>query len=531
MPPHSRTVPVTRASMATRHRRHLLSAAAVGVVSVVAAACSGGDGSETTPVAAAVTAAGEVADAAALSSRPGEGISTAGGVLRASRPCPAGGGQGTGATAKIAVVTPDIDRLDEVGLGALVFDSFDRTFDAYINRVNSFGGVGGTCFELDFYEYGFTDPAAEIGAICAELPQQQPLVMFGFGLNDAIAGCTTIAAQIPTIGLYSQFPEALFDQADGLLLVDHGSLEFLLENGLRTATGAGVLDRGDRVGLLYSDDVSAASLQAAFAQVAADLALDVTASADVPADLFGTAVVVIEERFRSLGGRLFGPDDAAFADAALALPPDMGDLLARLRAHFLGTAEAMRAAGVDTVVATASWDAVRNLMRAAEAIGWRPRWVTNDSHISLVVLSDAPPAQALNLAQVSSRRAADDPIEGLDRGCLSLRNTGTAAEPFSHRYHTDAWSLMTASCDYLDVIFGAASRVDGPLTREAFLAELRRTDYRAAHGQRVRFGAGDSYGSDGFRVLGADPDCVLNEWGCMRPLTGWFEPATAAGEG
>ncbi len=466
-----------------------------------------------------------------LPSRTGEGITAAGGTVRVGGPCPAAGDPARADTATIAVVTPDIDRLDEVGLGALVFDPGDRTFEAYINEINSLGGIRGTCFEFKYYEYGFTDIASDIGAICAELPTEQPLVMFGFVINDVIVGCTTLAAGIPTIGLYSQFPEAFFDQAGGLLLVDHGSLEFLLDNGVRAAADAGVLQRGDRVGLLHSDDDSAASLQATLAHVAADRGLDVVASEGVPADLFGTAVVVIEERFRSLGGRLFGPDEAMFADAVLALPPELGDLLGRLRVHFLDAAEAMRAAGVETVVATGSWDAVRNLMRAAEAIGWRPRWVTNDTHLPMIVLTDAPPAQALNLVQVSSHRASDDPIDGLDRGCLSLRNTGTAAEPFSHRYHTDAWSVLTTICDYLDVVFGAASRVEGPLTREALLAELRATDYRAAHGQRVRFGAGDSYGSDGLRVLGADPDCLLNEWGCMRALSGWFEPTTATGDG
>ena len=529
----SRVPPNERVSTPVPRRRRPLPAAVIGVVSVVASACSGGDGPGQAQQAISVSGAVEAVDtpAATPSSRTGEGIAEAGGAVRVGDPCPAAGEPARAGTATIAVVTPDIERLDEVGLGALVFDPGDRTFEAYINEINSLGGMRGTCFEFSYYEYGFTDIATEIGAICAELPTEQPLVMFGFVINEVIAGCTTLAAGIPTIGLYSQFPEAFFDLAGGLLLVDHGSLEFLLDNGMRTAADSGVLAGGDRVGLLYSDDDSAASLQATFERVAADLGLDAVAAEGVPVDLFGTAMVVTEERFRSLGGQLFGPDEAMFADVVGALPPDVGDLLARLRAHFLNTAEAMRAAGVETVVATASWDAVRNLMRAAEAIGWRPRWVTNDTQFPMVVLTDAPPAQALNLVQVSSHRAADDPIDGLDRGCLSLRNTGTAAEPFSHRYHTDAWSVLTTICDYLDVVFGAASRVDGPLTREALLAELRATDYRAAHGQRVRFGAGDSYGSDGLRVLGADPDCVLNEWGCMRALSGWFEPATAAGDG
>ncbi len=510
--------------------RALLSVAALSAVSVLAPACGGDGGSAVAGQASiTVTVPEQVAEAnaAALASRPGEGIAAAGGSVQAAEPCSAPGSPGTADTHKIAMVTPDIDRLGEIGLGALVFDAFDRTFDAYINRVNSFGGIDGNCFEFKFYEYGFTNPAEEIGAICAELPQEQPLVLFGFGLSEAVVGCTTLAGQIPTVGLYAQFPEAFFDQTAGLLVVDHASLEYLLDNGLRTAAGAGVLGTNDSVGLLYSADDAAASLQATFEHASADLGLQVAASAPVPTEFFGTAVVVIEEQFRAAGGELFHPDEPVFADAVQGFPPEIGALLAAVRGHFLDTATAMRDAGVTTVVATASWDAVRNLMRAAEVIGWYPKWITNDSQFSLIMLVDAPEAQGQNLVQISSRRAADDPIDGLDRGCLSLRNTGTAAEPFSHRFHTDAWSLLTATCDYLDVVFSAVSRVDGPLTREAFLAELQETKYVTAHGQHLHFTAGDPYGSDSFRVLSADPSCVLNDWGCMRPQTGWFVDAEA----
>ena len=530
--PESDCVSAATRRGAPRRSRALLAGVALGVVCLLAAACGGGEAtSAATPGGVSVTVPEALAEASAAfeASRAGQGITAAGGTVQAGEPCPPPGSPGAAETHMIAVVTPDVGRLDEIGLGALVFESFEHAFHAYINEVNSFGGINGNCFDFSFYEYGFTNPAEEIGAICAELPQDQPLVLFGFGLSDVVTGCTTIAAQIPTIGLYAQFPEAFFNQTGDLLLVDHGSLEFLLDNGLRTAANAGVLSSADSVGLLYSDDDSAASIQATFAEVSGDLELQVTTSMGVPAGLYGTAVVVIEEQFRNAGGEVFHPDGTVFVDAVVALPPELGELLAGVRGYYLDTATAMRDAGVTTVVATASWDALRNLMRAAEAIGWYPKWLTNDSQISLITLVGTPKAQGLNLVQISSRRAADDPIDGFDRGCLTLRNTDTDEGPFAHRYHTDAWSLLTATCDYLDVVFGAMSRVNGPLTREAFLAALGETDYTAAHGQRLRFTAGDLYGSDSFRVLSADPNCVLNDWGCMRPLTDWLELTAAGG--
>ena len=538
MTPDSPTLPTPRASTPSRtgaagKKRALVSIAALGAVSALAAACGGGgDAPGSAQGGISVTVPEEVAEAnaAALASRPGEGITAAGGTVQAATPCPAPGSAGAAETAKIALVTPDMFNLDVVGLGNLVFEDPGHVIDAYVNKVNSIGGANGHCFEFRNHVYGFTDPVGDFGRICTDVPQQEPLVLLVIGASDPILQCATLGAQIPSIGLYAQFPSATFDQAGGLLRVDHGAVEYLLDNGMDVAFRAGVLTAADIVGLLYQEGDNSASERATFDAASARLGLQVAATAGVPSDFSGTPVLVIEQQFRDLGGKIFDPDVAAFEQAVSEMPPELGGLMVAMRQHFLAAAAEMRDAGVATVVAAGDWADVRNLMRAAELSDWSPQWIINDGHYALLVLTDVPKAQGLNLVQVSSRRAADDPIDGLDRGCLSLRNAETATEPFAHRFHTDAWNLMTATCDYLDVVFSAVSRVNGPLTRESFVAALGETDYEAAHGQRLRFTAGDLYGSDSFRVLSADPNCVLNDWGCMRPLTDWFEPAaTAAG--
>ena len=513
-------------------RRARLMAAVVGVVTLVATACGGGDSPQSASENLETSAAPEVENhASALNTRSGEGITAAGGTVSAGTPCPPAGSEPSAGTVTIAAVAPDLDRLAEVGLGSLVLDAWENIFESYINEVNRLGGINGSCFDFDFYEYGFSNPVEEIGAICTQLPQAQPLMMFGLAFEQVIPQCTTVAAGIPTIGLFSQFPAVVFAQAEGRMLVDHGSLEFLLDNGLRTGAGAGVIGPDDAIGLLYSDDESAPSVQATFDAATGELDLHVVATSGVPADLEGTPVVVIEERFRSSGGLVFDPDEAAFERAVPAMPPEFGQLLTAIRRYFIGAATSMRDAGVNTIVGTASWSSVRNLMRAAELIGWYPQWIMNDSHFPQIVLTDAPAAQAANSMQISTKRAAGDSVAGLDRNCLSLRNTGTAAEPFNHRHQTDAWILLTETCDYLDIVFAALSRLEGPPSRESLLAELVETDYRTAHGQRLRFAADDLFGSDSFRVLSADTDCVLNDWGCMRPLTDWIEPEISAGTG
>ena len=543
-----------------RKRRALLAAAALATAGVLAASCGGGTSDPAAPaqetgIAVAVPEDVAEANAAVLASRPGEGITAAAGTVQAGEPCAAPGSPGSGETVKIALVTPDVFDLEIIGLGNLVFDDPKHIIDAYVNKVNSFGGISGRCFEFHGHEYGFTDPAGDYGRICAEVPQQEPLVLLVIGADDTTLQCATLGAGIPSIGLYAQFSEDTFAATGGLLRVDHGSVEYLLANSMEAAASAGVLTTDDRVVLLHqavevdegaaTDDAQAPGEHghvfgshvhtadipgvATFNATSERLALDVVGWVGVQLDFSGTAVLVVEQQFRNLGGEIFDPDQASFDQAAAAMPPEFARLLAGMRQYFITTATEMRQAGVTAVVAAGDWADVRNFMRAADLVEWYPTWIINDAQYALLVLTDSPDAQGLNLVQVSSRRAADDPIDGLDRGCLSLRNTETMADPFTFQFHTDAWSLMTSTCDYLDIVFGAISRVDGPLTRESFVAALSETDYEAAHGATMRFAADDLYGSDSFRVLSADPYCVLNDWGCMRPVSGWLQPVAHAG--
>ena len=259
-------VPARLGGRAARRRRALPAIAAIAAVSALAAACGSGDSPQAGQGGISVTVPEQVAEAnaAVLATRSGEGITAAGGSVVAGEPCPAPGSLGDTGHVTIAGVTPDLDRLGDIGLGNLVLDAWENIFESYINEVNGFGGINGHCFEFSFYNYGFTNPAEEIGAICAQLPQEQPLVLFGLAYSTTVAQCTTMAAQIPSIGLFSQFPEAAFAEAGGQLLVDHGSHEFLLDNELRTAVHAGVLGSDDAIGLLYSEDDTAPSMQATF---------------------------------------------------------------------------------------------------------------------------------------------------------------------------------------------------------------------------------------------------------------------------
>ena len=462
-------------------------------------------------------------DAEFAASRPGAGIAAAGGSPMTGTSCPADVGDSApdSGAVKIAVVSPDVVNLGVIGLGDLVFDTLEYIGQAYINKINSLGGINGNCFDFRYYQYGFTDPAADFGRICTELPQAEPLVLFGLGLPETVVQCATIPAQIPTLGVYSQFPEATFEAAGGLLFADHGAVEFLLANSMDAAYTAGHLTGSDRIGLIYSDDDGAEASIAVAEDEAGRLGLPITGMAGVPAALEETIMLVYLQSFADAGGDVFDTDERRFEQAVGAFPAEQADLLRHRRQVFFDAAQQLKAADVTAMVGAGSWNSVRSLMIVAERIDWRPKWIINDGHYNMLLLLGAPQEQGSNLVQVSARRAADDPLEGLDRGCLSLRNAEVTAEPFSHRFHTDAWNLLTSTCDYLDVVFGAMARVDGELTREAFLAELTDSTYETAYGALVRFAPGDFIGYDSFRLLSADYGCVLNTWGCMRPISDW----------
>ena len=210
------------------------------------------------------------------------------------------------------------------------------------------------------------------------------------------------------------------------------------------------------------------------------------------------------------------------------MPPETAAMLDSIESFYLKSAELYRDAEVEVMISTAPWYELRRLMRAAELVDWHPSWVASDIQEAELLLTGAPVGQAERLTVVSSRRAAGDQVPELDRGCVALRNTGTAAAPFAHRQHTDAWNVITSACDILDIAFSALTRAGAPPTPEQLANSLRRTDYAAPYGGRIRFGGSDSSGASLFRVLEADPDCLLDDWGCLRALTDWNPPLVRA---
>ena len=493
----------------------------VAALTIVAAACGGAEAADS-GAAPAFPGDGAAPGETFRATRTAMGMSAAGGNPRRSPACAEAGAPQALDTVKIAWVGPDLAQLAAVGLETLALDDPSLIVSAYVNEVNSHGGINGSCFELVAHQWDLADPDASFRRICTDLPEQQPLVLLSLWTNDATLRCGAVWGQIPTIGIFTSLPDSALQMAAGHLFLDSGSVEYLMLTSLEVAAGADVLTEADRVGLLTADGAGAAP-QTEAAQAAIErLGLEMVAVARVPNEFGSVGVSVAEHQVRLLESGLTDSEIEEGLRAFALLSPEQAEVLRQMERFFLGTVEELRAAGATTVVSSAASADVRRLMRAADRLGWRPRWIANDSQHAILMLTGAPPQQGRNLMQVSSRRAAGDPVPDPDRGCVSLRNTSTGAPPFPYRVHTDAWNLITATCDSLDVVFGAMTRVAGPLTREALIDALGATDYETAHGSRITFGPDDRNGPDRFRVLQADPDCVLDEWGCMRAASGWF---------
>ena len=509
-------------------RSALALAGALTALSLVAAACGEGDGgSSTTTQTISVTdpAAESAPSGDFMLTRPGAGIAAADGnpqAIRGDNPCEQPGAE----PLKIAYVGANLAELEAIGLEALTIEEPGVIIGAYTNEVNFNGGINGHCVEFVNHLWSLADPASSFTEICTDMVTEPPLLYFALRVYEATLQCATIGARIPTIGLYTSPPEATVEMAGDRLFADDGSVEHLLEASLDVGLSSGVIDAGDRIGLLHGGP----DMPAAVA-IIERFGVEIAATEHVPIEYSNIELLLQEKQVRLLEGGLTEDERAEAQRSLAALPPELAEVYRQMESFFVEAATRFRDAGVTTVAATADWTDMRRMMRAAELVDWTPAWVTNDIQPSSVFMADIPNRQASNVVQISNRRAAGDPISELDRGCVTLRNTAAAAEPFAHRLHTDAWTLMTATCDYLDVAFSAMTRVQGEFTTDAFAEALRDTDYEAGSGGLITFGAGDMYGADRFRVLQADPDCVLNFWGCMRPTTDWMLPAGAAGAG
>lgn len=501
----------------------------VGVLtaaSLVAAACGGGgnDSGSTAQTASVEALAAEPAAASDfMTTRPGAGIAAAGGnpqAIQGDNPC----GQPGAEPLIIAYVGANLAELDAIGLEGLVIEEPGVMIDAYANEINFNGGINGRCVEFVNYLWGPTDPVAGFTQICTELPPMQPIVYFALRVYDPTLQCATIGAQIPTVGFYTSPPAATFESTGDRLFVDDGSVERLLATSLDLGLSSGVINARNRFGLLHGTSDMPATVA-----VIDRFGLELSAAAHVPLEFSDLALLLQEQRVRLLEGGLSAEEEAEARRNLAALPAEVADVFGQMEQFFLNAAGEFADAGVTAVVTTADWTDTRRMMRAAELIDWTPTWVANDVQPASVVMSGIPSRQAENLVQISSRRAAGDEVGELDRGCVTLRNTASTAETFSHRVHTDAWTLITAVCDYLDVAFAAMTRVQGPITADSFAAELQHTHYDASYGGQITFAPGDFEGAERFRVLAGDPECVLNSWGCMRSTTDWLQMASEAG--
>ena len=510
-------------------RRTLAFGGAITVLCLAAAACGGGDSGstvETQTAASEAVSAEPVSSSDFMATRPGAGIAAAGGnpqVISGDNPCEQPGGAGSEPII-ISYVGANLADLDAVGLEAIVVEEPGLIIDAYVNEVNFNGGINGRCVEFVPHLWSLADPVASFTQICTDMLTQRPIFYLSLRLSDPVVECATIGGQIPTIGLYAFAPASTFAQTGDRLYLDDGSVEHLLSASLDVGLSSGVIGADDHLGLLHG-----ISEMAGVVAIIERFGFDIAAAAHVPAEYANLQLLLQEKRVRLLEGDLTDDERAEAQRNLAALTPELVDLFGQLEQFFLDAANRFKDAGVTAVAATADWTDMRRFIRAAELVDWTPTWVANDIQPATIVLADVPKRQAENLVLVSNRRAAGDVVPDLDQGCITLRNTASTAPPFAHRLHTDAWTLMTATCDYLDVAFAAMTRVQGDITADTFVEALQDTRYDTPYGGLITFAPADPNGSERFRVLQADPECVLNFWGCMRSTTDWLLPANTVG--
>ena len=361
---------------------------------------------------------------------------------------------------KIAWVQPDLEELGAAGLETLELDAPSRMVEAYVNHLNSQGGINGNCFELIKYQWTLRNAQEDIERICTELPQHEPLALLTFRFDRNLLRCLTLDAGILTMSFYASIHDSALAQAptedgqagaywiivnsaltqvpENLYLDQHATRE-IFTNTLDVALRTGQLTTNNKIGLLFppvddasSQDGSAATASGAFVglflkQIAQERGLDIAYEATVPAEFQSTEVQIAERRARILRSDLSETEAQAAHREFRSLSVDEADLLVRMEDYWASTVDDFRIAGVDTVISAADWTNLRRMMRASDGANWTPKWIINDLQPVPLLLSGTPERQGHNLLQVSSARAAGDLIPTLDQECITMRNTATDA--------------------------------------------------------------------------------------------------------
>lgn len=489
-------------------------AATLVALSLWGAAC--GSQSAAPGAAGAADDAGRQAAAPAqdLPSRPLRGIAAANGIVNVGAACEPGSDD---VSVGVAYVGPDLAKLREFGLETLVLDDPVLALQAYVYELNAAGGTNGHCIDLTTFAWSAETLADDFARICAEVPRQQPVVVFSLGLPPPFVECLAIAAELPVVALFETLHDAGFTRTRGRVLVDTGSVEHLVSVGLHLVyDDVPTLDASQALGLLQAYNPADNSLESITREAADHHGAELAAVAEVPAAFGDLALLNPEYNVRLLFSDLDSDELEAAIRARSRLDAQTVAALDSIEGFYLDTAARFDRLGIGVVVGAAPWQEVRRLMRAAQVIGWHPTWLITDAIPASVLLTDNPADQAGRVLQVGHRSVPGDDVSPLDRECFVMRNTSVAAEPFSHRVHTDAWNMLTTLCNYLDVVMAAISRISGTPTPAAFLDAMNETEFETPDGGAIRFDAHDPWGAEQFRLLAPDLDCLLDEWGCMR---------------
>lgn len=525
-------VPCRGPRRASRPMRRLAACAMALVLASAASGCLAGDELE---VASNADAEAEFSFTA---TRAGSGIVAAGGDPMAFV---ADGAQcSLPRKVQISYVGPDITNFEAFGFGDLVIENPWRMISAYLTELNAAGGIHGRCVQASVHNVDWSDPDAQWVKACRSITSLDPEPVAVISLFGDARGveCVAADAQIPMLGLHSSVPATVQRQSGGRLFLDDGTSGHLLGHSIVTAQEFDVIAAVDQLGLLYgppvgtdatADDYNIGADFAEIAEIAEAPSSIPGVISHVPASFGELGLLPLERNVRLLESNLT-PSEQFAAQAALAEISDVDQLrlLSDIERFYLAEAQKQRDGGVRAVFSAAPWFELRRLMLAAERIEWYPRWIANDAQNPTLVLPGMPMSQVENFFIVSSRPTVGDEPTTLDRGCVATRQSAPGADAFDFRPYSDAWILLIATCDALDVVMSALSRVSGAPSPGAVAELLTVAPADAGAETRLAFGPGDYSGAQRFRVLRADFDCGLNPWGCMRAVTAWRETSSAA---
>ena len=368
----------------------------------------------------------------------------------------------------VVAMYPDLSIAAEFGFAEEIGD-FAPVFEAFAADANERGGIAGHEIDLELVEFDLLVDGDAVSACLTATQDLDAFVVLGLG------------------GVYGDPVVCVAEQNETLLIQDDGS-------------PAEFYDRAD--GRLFSLSPDKAESQIAIVDAFTDELAAAPFAVFAALDTGGDYDTMQAHLLPAL-------DDAGLEPAVVVVIDSDADVAA---SQIPVEVEQVKAAGVETIIATPGFFSTAAFATALDAAGVDVRWIGSDAagFASDLYASQMPVAQ-MDGARAVTTRTLGWRNAGLDEpdSLVACRERATALVPEGD-YSDGSIDLAAANpaCNFFDLLVLAGAEVDGDLTTEALAAAIHRvTEIDLAERGPSGFGEDTFTAAKDARIIEWSADC------------------------